>query len=356
MEFDTETLFNIIARRQLYVEGVKTSELEKFQGVIAKIAARMRQILGSVEYDRLNEMTRAELQALINQIKKEIDDEMSAWLLVFTASLTTFAYSSYQLNQRLYGSFLAESDEILNRNRAVLILKKKRITDLNKDQVWSKISNVIMLATGVTALSFARGFVTATRSAILASVQKAVAAAKSPAEALKDLTRDNSKPGQTNAPQGVLRLVGTQAKSVFDTILQQVSESAGYLIGSRVYDRYRWDSVMDSRTTDICRNLNGQIFRIGQGPIPPAHYNCRSHITQLTGKRDDKRPPNLYDWARTQPEAFIKDILGLRDAALLAAGKMTEADLRKKLRSLPAISVDEFESKAEIIYNPSNKE
>jgi hypothetical protein len=45
-------------------------------------------------------------------------------------------------------------------------------------------------------------------------------------------------------------------------------------------ERYRYVAVMDERTTDICRGLNGQIFDFADptAPRPPQHWNCRSHI------------------------------------------------------------------------------
>lgn len=35
-------------------------------------------------------------------------------------------------------------------------------------------------------------------------------------------------------------------------------------------------AVLDSRTTVICRSLNGKVFTVGTGPYPPLHWNCRS--------------------------------------------------------------------------------
>lgn len=35
-------------------------------------------------------------------------------------------------------------------------------------------------------------------------------------------------------------------------------------------------SVLDSRTTPICQSLDGEIFAVGKGAIPPMHIGCRS--------------------------------------------------------------------------------
>lgn len=49
------------------------------------------------------------------------------------------------------------------------------------------------------------------------------------------------------------------------------------------YDRadikeYSWVASMSDRTCPDCEGLNGQIFPMGQGPVPPFHNMCRCSI------------------------------------------------------------------------------
>lgn len=37
---------------------------------------------------------------------------------------------------------------------------------------------------------------------------------------------------------------------------------------------YRWVSVLDGRTTQVCRGLSGRVFEFGRGPLPPIHWGC----------------------------------------------------------------------------------
>jgi SPP1 gp7 family putative phage head morphogenesis protein len=43
-----------------------------------------------------------------------------------------------------------------------------------------------------------------------------------------------------------------------------------------IFDREIYIATLDGRTTKICASLDGQVFPVGQGPIPPLHPNCRS--------------------------------------------------------------------------------
>lgn len=117
---------------------------------------------------------------------------------------------------------------------------------------------------------------------------------------------------------------------------------------------YRWVSILDNVTSQLCRSLDGQVFRFGQGPIPPAHPNCRSSIVaELLGRwlkrgptgrfvrRDERRAKGArgtetvdgnvtyYEWLKTQPAAFQDDALGKTRATLFRKGGMSAATFAK---------------------------
>jgi SPP1 gp7 family putative phage head morphogenesis protein len=72
--------------------------------------------------------------------------------------------------------------------------------------------------------------------------------------------------------------------------------------------RYRWVSVLDNRTTPICRGLSNKVFVVGEGPLPPQHYACRS--TTVPYESGDVIPPSYTDWLRDQPKEVVEDVLG----------------------------------------------
>ncbi len=48
-------------------------------------------------------------------------------------------------------------------------------------------------------------------------------------------------------------------------------------------EAYEWSSILDKRTTPLCRGLDGQIFKVEQmaGRWPPAHFSCRSIVSPV---------------------------------------------------------------------------
>ena len=59
----------------------------------------------------------------------------------------------------------------------------------------------------------------------------------------------------------------------------------------RIIKRELYTATLDSRTTPICSSLDGEVFPVGEGPIPPIHINCRSiRVPVIDGRRLGTRP------------------------------------------------------------------
>ena len=73
------------------------------------------------------------------------------------------------------------------------------------------------------------------------------------------------------ANRQVMAVVRTSINQVANTASQQVYEA-----NQDITSKYRYTATLDSRTSPICRALDGREFEYGKGPIPPQHFNCRS--------------------------------------------------------------------------------
>lgn len=61
-----------------------------------------------------------------------------------------------------------------------------------------------------------------------------------------------------------------------------------YFNDTGVVDAYQYSAVLDDRTSDICAGLHGKIFKAGDEPVPPLHFNCRSILVPITKYEDYK--------------------------------------------------------------------
>ena len=103
----------------------------------------------------------------------------------------------------------------------------------------------------------------------------------------------------------------------------------------------KWVSTLDSRTSDICIALDGEVFGIYEGPRPPAHHQCRSTTIpvvkswkELGIKGFKEMPPGMRSslngqvpakmtygsWLKTQPQKIQEEVLGIEKATLFRRG------------------------------------
>lgn len=146
---------------------------------------------------------------------------------------------------------------------------------------------------------------------------------------------------------GVLETSRRSARTIVRTYVNHVATTARetvYEANADVIDRVVWVSTLDSRTSVICVSLDGRVYKVGEGPRPPAHPNCRSVIAPITKGHDAlrragvirggsraARGPNGFtgkvpdevsfdEWLRRQPEDFQDDVLGPGRAKLFREG------------------------------------
>lgn len=82
----------------------------------------------------------------------------------------------------------------------------------------------------------------------------------------------------------VTSLANRQVMALVRTTINQVSTAASratYEANRNVTSKYQYVATLDSRTSPICRELDGQEFAYGDGPTPPQHFNCRSTIVPV---------------------------------------------------------------------------
>jgi len=110
--------------------------------------------------------------------------------------------------------------------------------------------------------------------------------------------------------------------SIINTAIQTYSNNAKAEVwkGAEI-KKYIWLSVLDSRTSHICRGRSNNIYPVGDGPLPPAHPRCRSSVMLYQEGMDI--PESYSEWLRKQPRGDVEDILGKGKAKLFLNNKLT---------------------------------
>ncbi|MBS9780962.1 MAG: minor capsid protein [Gammaproteobacteria bacterium] len=165
--------------------------------------------------------------------------------------------------------------------------------------------------------------------------------------------------GQTN--QEILQVIrGTKAKGYRDGILAQTDRHTKTLIRTAVahvasttaretekqlgVEKHKWSSTLDSRTTPICRCLDGEIFDIDKPPFTPAHLNCRSRRVPYNKKLDKifskgktrssefgyvDGKITYYEWLKQQSKEYQDGVLGKARGEIFRSKGMTVAKFKR---------------------------
>jgi SPP1 gp7 family putative phage head morphogenesis protein len=104
---------------------------------------------------------------------------------------------------------------------------------------------------------------------------------------------------QTNAEIAqAVQALGVRHRGQADSLVRTIATAAANNAKRRVYAENadllqgeRFLATLDSRTSQECMGNSDKVFPVGEGPMPPLHYRCRSVRTPLV--RDDLQIPGL---------------------------------------------------------------
>ena len=363
---DNKRLYDIAVRQQVYVEGVKVQFAREFNFVLAELRLELNRILSRVKYKTLDGLTKAELNKLVLSLRESQSRIYSKYTQQLIKQLKDFMAVDLEMNRRAYSLAHAEMNmedgemnmedgetppKIPTDAQAIAYIKQQNessnIIPLfgiasvagNNDRLWSAVTNAPIPANGLYLLPFVKTFATSAQAGVENTIRKAWANGWTLQETIAELTGEDAKQGTSSQ----LQRVGVQAGAVTATAIQHVAAVVGAGAISALFGWYIWLSVMDSRTSEICTSRNRKRYRFGQGPIPPAHIRCRSHIAPIVGN-DDIAAETFYTWAVRQPANVQDDILGEDVADELRNGNLKQSDL-PKFESRQALTLDEFRRK-----------
>lgn len=118
--------------------------------------------------------------------------------------------------------------------------------------------------------------------------------------------------------RGAEAIVRTAVTHTSNVASQEIYKSAGDFV-----EGWEFVATLDGRTTLTCASLDGKVYPIGKGPMPPRHIGCRSiPIPRLRGMGPTPRT-SYAEWLRRQPAAAQDDILGASKGRLLRNGGLT---------------------------------
>jgi SPP1 gp7 family putative phage head morphogenesis protein len=142
-----------------------------------------------------------------------------------------------------------------------------------------------------------------------------------------------------NYADGLLDISRRNAEAVVRTAVSHTANFARERVMKENEDLLKGEqfvATLDGRTTPECIKNDGNIYPVGEGPIPPLHFGCRSvRVAVLKSWRElgfyiDELPESTRsslngqvpesttynEWLRTQPKEIQEEVLGKTRAEL----------------------------------------
>ena len=313
---DDDRLTDIAIRIAVLVEMVKLFHVQEFHAMMRKLEREIRIVFAQTKFKSLEGLTKYKLNRFVMSIRHATSKTFTEYIRDLTLSLREFALADLELNRRAYASAKLESEKPLSDKEAIeylLSIKEdegddiipplfgfKTITE-DDEKIWTTATNIPIAANGIFLLPFLYSFASLSKARIENTIRKGSANNQTFDETLIEIV------GTGEAKQGmssVLDTVENQGEAVINTVTGHIANTVSVAVTSALYDKYIWLSVMDNRTTDICKSRNLNVYYYGKGPVPPAHINCRSTIAPITTNGNDAVDETLRQWAARQPEGI----------------------------------------------------
>lgn len=331
-------LVEFATRNAVFLEGVKADEVKKIQPFLREIDREIRLRLSQ---EALTSYSRQRLEQLLAQIDGILLGIYYRYLNELNADLVDIA--EYE------AAFEARSlDQVLiNVTAAIPTLETVRAA-INTEPL-----QVTGPDGGKLLQPFLRNWTEAEVARTTGAIRKGYVQGQTNQQIIQSIRGTKA----ANYEDGILATSYRNAEAIVRTAVQHVAMTGRMETlknNDDVVIGYEWIATLDSRTTLLCQSLSGRVFKMGKGPMPPAHIRCRSSIAPSLDSRFDflkegatqasKDGPvsadlTYYAWLKRQPAAFQTQVLGVDRAKLfrnggLSAERFAELQLDRNFKPL----------------------
>ena len=237
-----------LTRHQHYVERYKTGTANEVDAYIRRVDKLIRELLSGATLS-----TAGQLERLQRRIRVEILEIYREWARKFPNKLVDFGIAEAAFyDKAMEGVALAIPTRQALRSA---IVSRPFNNKLLREELNDFTQSQIRLIKNAISTGFYEG--------------------QSNAEIIRAIRGTKAN----NFRDGILSIGKRKAERITRTAINHTASQARIeLFKQNGIKEYVWVSVLDGRTSDICRGLDGNVYKVGKGKVPPAHPNCRSDI------------------------------------------------------------------------------
>lgn len=343
-------LLDSTIRQAALLQRLKAGEVRKFGPFLKEMDKRFREILTR---DEITTFQRDRLERLLAEVSTMLTGVFGQYRSQLQRDLFELAEYSAGFEARALTASLADFEAVIPAPVQVMAA------------VTASPLAVKGAGGGKLLEPFVRDWTVAETEAVVGAIRVGAFQGRTNAEIIRTVRGTKA----ANYADGLLAVADRHAAAVVNTAVQHVANVARFETWkANKVEKYRWVSTLDGRTSEICQSLDGQVFKVGDGPQPPAHINCRSTtVAELDegfewlsegrtrasqiGQVDAKM--NYYDWLQTQSVKFQDEMLGPFRGALLREGGLSSSEFgRLQLdRNFSPITLEQMRTLAPLAFD-----
>lgn len=347
-----QSLIDSTIRNQVYLERLKAEQVGRFTKFLRQIDKDLRERLTRED---LTAYSQARLERLLGSVNKNLDEVFKRFQGSLENDLVEIAEYESEFESK------ALTNAIDQDGFESVIPSPSQV----KSAIFTQPLSVRGADGGKLLQPFIADWSQKDRARVIGAIRQGFFEGQTNFQIIQNLRGTKAR----NYQDGVLGVVGRNAEAIVRTSVQHVASVARFETWEQnksVVTGYEWVSSLDSKTTQICAGLDGQKFKLGNGPKPPAHIRCRSTtVATLDPKYDyldegatrSSRGPggksvatadeDYFEWLKKQPAEFQDDALGPIKGKLFRDGGLTperfrQLQLNKKFQPL---TLDEMRRK-----------
>jgi SPP1 gp7 family putative phage head morphogenesis protein len=321
-------LINIVTRHAAHFERLKSSEVNTFDEYLVLLDKDIRNLLSKND---ITSFTRTRFEKQLQQVRSIIQAVYASYKAARDKSIVDVANYEAEFEQKALGRVVINAQFTLpseNQIMAAVYSNPLTVTGISSGALLNQFFDEILAPQtmrrieGAIRIGFAQGQTT----------QQVI-------NRIRGTAKNNFK-------DGLFALLKRDAEIVTRTALQHVatqSREAVWSKNSDIIKKVRFVATLDSRTSTLCRSIDGKEYPIDKGPRPPFHLQCRTTVTAVLddrfkildegatrAARDEsgsvyKVPADqtYYSWLKDQPAQFQDSVIGINRGRLLRNGGLT---------------------------------
>lgn len=354
--------FDATVRHQVFLERLKAGQAADITPYLQDIDRFIRLKLSKGE---LTGYARAKLVTLLDGIDKMIAGELARFQTGFIKNLNELAVSESIFEGKALNKATNDLFEPVVPSPAQV-----------RAAVFSSPLSVRGAQGGLLMEPFIKGWSDAQKAALVGTIRQGAFEGQTNAQIVKAI-RGTQAAGFAN---GILAMNKRQTEAMVRTAIQATSgfaRQATLMENADLVKSYQWVSTLDNKTSEICQALSNRTWKVGEGPTPPAHINCRSTIVPVLNEKFNflkdgatqssqfgpvDANESFFSWLKKQPAPFQDATIGpvygklLRDGGL-SAERFAKLRLSKNFKPLTLAEMQKLEplafKKAGIGINPA---